>query len=369
MLARLTMALMALPFRLAAQDCATVMAAPEVANLKFALDAIAAVPPVWSDYTLANHPVVFIAQSADTLAPACVAIWRQAQPPVVLPLPRGVRLATPLYGMWNGDPIGADATANVGIAAALSAVPIELEDALRALGESRAVLLPAPLRLDELGAFGAALKSMGIDPTLMLAQLAVHESYHLHSQFPTWLGQPKRYDWPAWDVQPDRAALVAKCYQGSDAVTAAHEREFGHLNDARAALESDAGAADITTRVRDAARAFVAARRERYALLDGVTIDSPAGPMTCAHAEDVMELEEGAPQWIAYSTAIRAGLMDMAKVGRAANEPFYVTGPLQLWILERLVGAEAMLNVTGEITRSAGPSGAIFGRVAAAVGG
>ena len=85
-----------------------------------------------------------------------------------------------------------------------------------------------------------------------------------------------------------------------------------------------------------------------------------------------MELEEGAPQWMGYVTALRAGLITVESVGQSASEPFYVSGTLQLWILERLLGAEKMRALTGEITRSTGPSGpngAIFGRFAAQVGG
>jgi hypothetical protein len=78
------------------------------------------------------------------------------------------------------------------------------------------------------------------------------------------------------------------------------------------------------------AQRFIDVRRERYKLLDGVTAASPAGPMSCAAAEDLMELEEGAPQWMAYETAVRAGVMKVEEAGRSANDKFYVSGTFQL---------------------------------------
>jgi hypothetical protein len=121
---------------------------------------------------------------------------------------------------------------------------------------------------------------------------------------------------------------------------------------------------------RDTAVAFMNARRDRYALLEGVTVPSPVGPMTCDRAEDVMELEEGAPQWIAYVTAFRAGLIRVEEVGRRAAEAFYASGTFQLWILERLLGPAAMRTLTSRITRSTEPGGddgAIFARFAGVV--
>src|SRR5207253_808488 len=100
-------------------------------------------------------------------------------------------MSTPLYGMWNGDRPGSRPTANGRlIQTALISIPAELEKVLRDLGYSRAILLTAPIRFDQLGALGKALAAMHANPTVVATQLAVHESYHLHSQIPVWLDQP-----------------------------------------------------------------------------------------------------------------------------------------------------------------------------------
>ena len=111
---------------------------PEVARLASALDAAARVGPVWSDYTLANHAVVFLDQYADTLLPACAFIWRFGKPLTPLAVTRRVELGTPLYGMWNGDSAGRNVLPNgVAIRNTFSSVPRNLDTALRALGTTR----------------------------------------------------------------------------------------------------------------------------------------------------------------------------------------------------------------------------------------
>jgi hypothetical protein len=349
---------------LPAQHC-DVMHGADVRALAAALDAAAAAGPVWGDYTIANHPVVFVSQTPDTTAGACAAVWRYGQALEVVPLSRGMRLSTPLYAMWNVDPVGPNpAAGNGAIVSTLRSAPPELEDALRARGSTRAVIVPAPLRFEDLGALGRSLQSMNIRPTPLLAQLAIHESYHLHSQFPAWLDQQRRYEWPPWDVQPDRKRLVAQCYGATPAVTETLRREMAALEHAWLLLMGDRDSV-TDAMARDSARVFVRLRRDRHALLDGVTIPSAVGPMTCRRAEDVMELEEGAPQWIAYATAQQAGLIGVEGVGRRAAEAFYASGTFQLWILQRLLGPEAMRNLTHEITRSTEPEGdhgAIFAR-------
>jgi hypothetical protein len=272
--------------------------------------------------------------------------------------------------MWNGDPVGPNARLKQLPGTSVPpTVPAAIERALRAGGDTRAVIIPAILDFDRLGALGSALRQMQVDPVNVLAPIAVHESYHLHSQFPAWLDQQGRYEWPAWDIQPDRRAIVAQCYGGSDAIKAALEAEMTALEQAWLA-SIDAADDDARARVRELGRAFVAARRARYALLDTVRIPSPEGPVSCARAEDVMELQEGASQWIGFATAVRAGVVEERSAGRSQNEAFYVMGPFQLLVMQHLLGYERMREVTRAITRSAqpsGPDGAVFGRFAALV--
>jgi hypothetical protein len=340
---------------LAAQACERLQSAESQALLE-AFDRTSAVESVWDDYSLANHPVVLIAQSSDTLQPSCSAIWRQGKPLQFVPAPRGMRLSTPLFALWNVDSIGPRADAgNKAIATALRRAPRELEDALRSAGETRAVIIPSPLYLDSIGNLGRALSAMKVKILPMLGQLAVHESFHLHSQMPSWLDQPQRYRWPAWDRQPDRRALVAQCYGSAGPVAAKHKEELDALKRAWRALWNASDSQSRLTAIA-AAKEFADARSERYRLVDSVRIPSPPGePVGCPRAEAIMELEEGAAQWIGYSTLVRAGIITAAEVGVASSEPFYDYGMLQLWVLEHLLGAEGVREVTRSIARSTSP--------------
>lgn len=93
--------------------------------------------------------------------------------------------------------------------------------------------------------------------------------------------------------------------------------------------------------------------------------------ISCQAAEDVMELEEGIAQWIGHATAVRAGLTTTARTSYAGLQPelFYVKGPLQLWILEGLLGDDAMLSLTSAVVRSDGPEEALFGQFVARIRG
>ena len=91
-------------------------------------------------------------------------------------------------------------------------------------------------------------------------------------------------------------------------------------------------------------------------MVDSVRIPSPPHEAVgCRRAENIMELEEGAAQWIGYSTLVRAGIMTREEVGVAAGEAFYDLGMLQLWVLEYLIGAEGVRGITQSIARSASP--------------
>jgi hypothetical protein len=207
---------------------------------------------------------------------------------------------------------------------------------------------------------------MKIDTRTILLQLAVHESYHLHSQIPTWLGQANIYPWPSWDVQPDRRALVKRCYGETPAVTASHAEEIKTLITAWDSLEARRDSAS-RARAIGLARRYAELRLARYSMLGDVTVPSADGPMSCRQAEDIMEMEEGAPQWIGYATLSQAGLMDPRTAGRVSNEAFYVSGVFQLWIMQRLVGRDAMLDLSTELARSSRHESAIFGRFIDAV--
>jgi hypothetical protein len=231
----------------------------------------------------------------------------------------------------------------------------------------RAIVLPFPMDFARLGALGSAMQQIGADPALVQADFAVHEGYHLHVQFPAWLGQGGIYAWPSWDRQPDRQQLRERCYAGSEAITDAVRREHAALLLTFDGLDSlDAG---LLSRAAISARSarFVALRGERYALLDSIRVEIEGRPATCAEAEDVMELQEGTSQWVGHATTVRAGLVTRSgkrgSYARPQPEAFYQFGPLQLWIMDALVTDDAMRAVTARMARSTSqdaPTGTVF---------
>jgi hypothetical protein len=335
-----------------------------------ALERVAAVEPRWDDYSLERHPLLLIADSSHRgrpETPVCAAIWKAGRPLETLELPARPGFSTPLYGMISLDSIGPGAIPNAGaLASTMQEVHPGVGAALRARGIARLVVLAVPLDFARLGSLGEMLKRMKADPALIHADLAVHESFHLHAQFPAWLDQPRTYSWPAWDVQPDRRELRDRCYAGSPAVASALESELAALVAAFDAVRADSDAPDRAVGLQHARR-FVELRAARRRLLDTVTVSQNERQISCAYAEDLMELEEGAVQWIGHATTVRAGLTTLARLrgsyAGAQPEAFYRTGPLQLWVLDALLGAETMRRISASIARSTAwgaPHGGVF---------
>jgi hypothetical protein len=240
---------------------------------------------------------------------------------------------------------------------------------LRARGVVRAVVLAVPLDWSRLGAFGEALRKAGADPVGRHADLAVHESFHLHVQFPAWLDQPRTYAWPAWDMQPDRRELRERCYAGLPELATALDTEVAELLAAFDGLHSD-GSRSVE-QARHHALRFVELRLARRKLQDTLTVAQGSRRIPCGLAEDLMELEEGAVQWIGHATALRAGLTTLGRLrgsyGASQPDVFYRTGPLQLWLLEGLLGPKAMRSLTASLARAAAPDapdGSLFALVA-----
>ena len=328
-----------------------------------AINSVAAIPPIWNGYTLANHPLLFIADTTHrgrSATPVCAAIWRANKPLQIIELASRPRFSTPVYALINLDAIGPRANA-ADMAGAFPPVEPAVAARLRELGVTRVVALNMPLNFDRLGRFGEMMKTMTMNPALMQADLAVHESFHLHSQFPRWLDQSRTYDWPAWDHQPDRKELRERCYAGTPAIKQAHEQEMSALLAAFDAVSADSAQRDLAAGIRHARR-FVELRAARRALQDTMTVGQGSRRISCALAEDVMELEEGSGQWIGHATTVRAGLTTKARLRAAYGAPqpehFYRSGPLQLWVLHGLLGDAAMQRLVTSIVRSVTPDGA-----------
>ena len=334
-----------------------------------ALETVAAIR-VWDDYTLGRHPLLLLADSAHrggAGTPVCAAIWRRGVPLERIELTERPPFSTPIYGMIDSDPVGPGAVEGADqLPVVQKPAPPAIAAALRARGVTRAVVLNVPMTFAGLGRLGEMLASSKADPVLIQADLAVHESFHLHSQFPTWLDQPRTYAWPAWDRQPDRPQLRERCYAGTPAIAAAFDAEMQALlaaYDAVVAAETRDKPAG-----RRHARRFVELRAERRRLQDTVTVAQGNRKISCELAEDLMELEEGTTQWLGHATTVRAGFTTTAGLrGRYAGtqpERFYQTGPLQLWVLEGLRGRKAMRRITASIARSRGPDGGVFAQFA-----
>ncbi|HEU0302860.1 MAG TPA: hypothetical protein VFR37_25585 [Longimicrobium sp.] len=328
-----------------------------------AFDRAAAVPPVWDDFTPARHPILLLADSTHRgrpETPVCAAIWRAGAPLEVVELAARPRLLTPLFGMVNLESVG---PASADPSGGIPAVPDPVAAELRARGVTRAVVLDVPLDLGRLGRLGQMLREGRVDPAQMQADFAVHEGFHLHVQFPHWLDQRRTYAWPAWDQQPDRRELRERCYAGSPELAAALAREIAALVAAFDAVAADSTRRDVTLGVRHARHA-VQLRAERRRLQDTLTVALGGRRISCELAEDLLELEEGTTQWIGHATMVRAGFATMEGLrGRYAGtqpEVFYQTGPLQLWVLEGILGGAAMRHVTVTLARSAGPHAGVF---------
>jgi hypothetical protein len=324
---------------------------------------VASVPPVWDDYTLASHPLLLLADSThrgQPGTPVCAAIWRAGASLEIIELPARPPLSTPLYGLIDLDSIGPGAPSSArALGAAQRQVPPAVARELLARGIKRIVVLPVPMSFDRLGALGAALRQAGADGVLMQADLAVHESFHLHVQFPTWLDQPRTYTWPSWDRQPERRELRDRCYGGSTEVSALLRQEHAALLAAFDALDSIAGVQGKRT-VLSHARQFLQMRASRRALLDTVTIALDGQRISCARAEDALELQEGTAQWIGHATTVRAGLVTRAgkrsSYAQTQPEAFYQFAPLQLWVLEGLIGPDALRALTAALARAPDPN-------------
>jgi hypothetical protein len=336
-----------------------------------ALDRVAAIPPVWDAYTLARHPLLLVADSTfrgGPATPVCAAIWRAERPLERIELAARPPFSTPLYGMIDSDPVGPRA---VEVARELPVIqrpaPQAVVAALRERGITRAIVLNVPLDLASLGALGRMLQNARVDPVSIQADLAVHETFHLHAQFPTWLDQTRDYAWPAWDVQPDRVALRERCYAGSpqlvDAVSAERDALVAAFD---AVVVPDSARRDTRTGLQHARR-FLELRASRRELQDTMTVAQGSRTISCGDAEDLMELEEGVSQWIGHATTARAGVTTIAalRASYAGSQPerFYQLGPLQLWVLDGLVGSDTLRQITADIARSSTSRGGVFGQL------
>ena len=130
------------------------------------------------------------------------------------------------------------------------------------------------------------------------------------------------------------------------------------------AVTGDASKRDAQAGLRYAQQ-FIELRALRRKMQDTMTVAQGRRRISCAQAEDLMRLEEGATQWIGHATSLSADLTTAATLrGSYAGtqaESFYRTGPLQLWVLDGLLGRDALRRLTTAIARSTTPeSGSVY---------
>jgi hypothetical protein len=315
--------------------------------------------PLWTTYRAERHPAVLLGP-AHPAAPTCALVQAGDREVARAALDEPVTVQTGIFGFYTAAAPGPRALPEI---AGLGAVMRAATPGLRALLARHALDRAMLQRVD----FDPGLlTALGVDPTryvdtreVLPFLWIVHETFHLHAQFPTWLDQPTAYAWPAWDRQPDRAALVKTCYGGADGQGVAGERAA--LRSAFVALHSrgdrSAGCA--------AARSFVAMRENRYRANAASRVASGAGDVGCDVAEAVMELEEGVPDYIARGTALELGLLSVERMLYAYDHPitplFYQFGGFELLVINELLGAAAMPALTAQIAASTDHRGGVFG--------
>jgi hypothetical protein len=114
------------------------------------------------------------------------------------------------------------------------------------------------------------------------------------------------------------------------------------------------------------ARAFVQERRKRWTQLGGVQVPSGTSfePLSCEHAEAIMELEEGVPDFVAWMSAHALDIVNndrvRARFGALMSQPFYVSGAMQLVVLRHLLGTQFLTTTAQMASSSSWESGAIF---------
>jgi hypothetical protein len=315
--------------------------------------------PLWTTYRAERHPVVLLGP-AHPAAPRCALVQAGGREVARAALDESVTVQAGIFGFYAAAAPGPRALPEmVGLGAVMRAAPAGLRALLARHALDRAMLQ----RVD----FDPALlTALGVDPLryvdtreVLSFLWIVHETFHLHAQFPTWLDQPTAYAWPAWDRQPDRAATVKTCYGGADGRQVGAERSA-----LRAAFEAlhlrgdrSAGCA--------AARSFVALRENRYQANAASRVASGAGAVSCEVAEAVMELEEGVPDYVARGTALALGLLSAERMLYAYDHPmtplFYGFGGFELLVIRRLLGAAAMPALTERIAASTDHRGGVFG--------
>lgn len=99
-------------------------------------------------------------------------------------------------------------------------------------------------------------------------------------------------------------------------------------------------------------------------MLDTVTVAQEGHRISCALAEDIMELEEGSVQWLAQITTVRAGMLKLESLRGSFQKPqaeaFYQFGPMQLLVMGQLLSEKEMKRFVNAVGNAPGPDALLF---------
>lgn len=238
-------------------------------------------------------------------------------------------------------------------------VPNSLKERLESIKVTQALIYNTdPVFLDEFlgkpSEFEKHLKGYHTLPH----HIITHEGFHIFTQFSKWFGIPN-YDWPSWDKQPDRDAVIRLCYQ-APAVKGIYLKEHKNLL-STFKLIFIFGRPDLG---RLAGKEFLRLRESRYLLLVDTkvpTAHNSAG-ISCPQAEAIMELEEGLADFAGNGTRYLLGEISPNQIAEGLAVPrdstFYDFGFLQMMAIYGLRMGE-ISTITSRIAKSQNWSGSI----------
>ena len=328
----------ALPLHFASaqtSSCDAYLASSEVQDTQDLLRKLSALPrPIWGQYRLENHTIILTDSRA---YPGC-AVVIDKMVAVKVDLESPVSFLNGMYEFY------------------FSPVLVNFPKALKAELERRGTVQALVYNTDRvfldklLGhptEFEKHLK--GYDT--LHHHVMIHEGLHIFAQFPKWFGKPN-YEWPSWDKQPDRGAVTQLCYQAPN-VKRIYEKEHKVLLSTFKLLFIF----ERPDLAKQAAREFLQVRQSRYLLLTNTTVPSRHDPkgISCAHAEAIMELEEGVADFVGNGTRMLIGELSPRQIAEASSmlqeSSFYDFGFLQMMTIYGLKSSE-IDSITSRIANS-----------------
>lgn len=196
---------------------------------------------------------------------------------------------------------------------------------------------------------------------LTVLQLLLHEGFHVNMQAPSWFNSP-RYDFPSWVIatSPNEANQV--CYSGNYSESRWEEQNaLVNLTELYFTASDSSPVAFC-----ELANDFLAAKNSRREEI-GESLEIPLisdSMVTCAEAENMMELNEGAADYVSWFYLYELGIADSTDIldilGASTATPNYQVGSMQLYLLQKITGDDFPAILTEIGTSTSMEEGAIF---------